>query len=311
VGAKLHAVTPSRTYRIRMAAQLSGVPEGLIRAWERRYGLLNPARSASGYRSYSPEDVELLRRVKKLTDEGIAIGDAAKLAPSLREEIEHQERGPAAAPAGQGSFEGWNARVLAAADAFHQGDVEEVLDEALASFSPLIVYERLVVPALREVGQRWHDKRIGVAQEHLVTQVMLARFLGLLQTSRRRGRKLAICACLPEEDHELGLLGAALRLQQLGFQVTYLGARTPVDELVRAAAELHPDVVAISAVNDIEARALRAQLVRIEKQLSGSTRLMVGGAGADRHPDVCKSLGALVMPDAESWEAFARSEGLI
>lgn len=308
-------MTPSRTYRIRMAAQLSGVPEVLIRAWERRYGLLQPQRSESGYRSYSVEDVELLRRVKKLTEEGIAIGDAAKMAPALREEIHHRlgPGAPAPAPptgAEHTRFEQWIAQVIAAAEGFHQDAVDEVLDEALASFSALTVYDRLVVPSLREVGQRWHDRKLGVAQEHLVTEVFRARLLGLLQSGRRRGTRHAICACLPEEDHEIGLIGAALRLQQLGFQVTYLGARTPTGELVRAADELLPEVVAVSAINDQGARAFRGQISQLVRNLPSPTRLMVGGAAADKHAGVCRALGVVVMPTPESWEQFARSQGL-
>jgi methylmalonyl-CoA mutase cobalamin-binding subunit len=105
----------------------------------------------------------------------------------------------------------------------------------------------------------------------------------------------------------MGLIGAALRLQQLGFQVTYLGARTPAGELARAAAELRPDVVAVSAINDQGARAFRSQISQIVRALPAPTRLVVGGAAAERHADVCRALGVTLMPSPESWEQLARA----
>ena len=83
------------TFRIQMAAEISGVKEGLIRAWERRYGVLKPARSPGGYRTYTQADIEVLKRLKRLTEEGVAIAEAVKLLPSIRREARDVEEHPA------------------------------------------------------------------------------------------------------------------------------------------------------------------------------------------------------------------------
>ncbi|MFY0563924.1 MerR family transcriptional regulator [Archangium lansingense] len=77
-----------RTYRIHVAAELSGVRVELIRAWERRYGVLTPRRTPSGYRVYTDRDVALLRRLKQLTEEGVSISEAATMLPQLQAELE-------------------------------------------------------------------------------------------------------------------------------------------------------------------------------------------------------------------------------
>src|SRR5689334_22031267 len=79
-----------RRYRIQVAAELAGISEGLLRAWERRYRLVKPRRTPAGYRAYSDQEIALLKRVKRLTDEGMSIGDASRLVPAIRRELDEQ-----------------------------------------------------------------------------------------------------------------------------------------------------------------------------------------------------------------------------
>src|SRR5688572_30038252 len=90
---------PGTTYRIRAVAQLTGLSEQVIRAWERRYGILSPKRTPGGYRAYTEEDIAILRRLRELTEQGVSIGDAARLVSQLRREV-RSIRAAAPAPAG-------------------------------------------------------------------------------------------------------------------------------------------------------------------------------------------------------------------
>src|SRR5690349_21233893 len=108
-----------RTYRIHIAAELSGVRVELIRAWERRYGVLSPERTPAGYRVYTDRDVALLKRLKQLTDEGVAISEAAKLLPQLRAEVGAEAH--AFTGSGHGTnLDAWLEAALAAAGAYDQ-----------------------------------------------------------------------------------------------------------------------------------------------------------------------------------------------
>ncbi|WP_223642045.1 MerR family transcriptional regulator [Corallococcus sp. EGB] len=296
-----------RTYRIHIAAELSGVRVELIRAWERRYGVLAPERTPAGYRVYTDRDVALLKRLKALTDEGVSISEAAKLLPQLRAELEVAPPPTVKSPeARTGSqLEAWRAAVMAAAEAYDQPRVVRVLDEVLASLPPLRAFEDVLVPVQREVGERWHAGALTVAQEHLVTQVVRERLVSLLHGSPRGGRRHAVLACFPEEEHELGLLGAALRLRYAGLRVTLLGQRVPAEGLGETVARSRPDVVGLSAVTNRGAAVFEDVLRRTQDALPGGLPLWVGGPAAQAHADVCERLGVRLFTREDDWARMA------
>lgn len=290
-----------RTYRINVAAELSGVSVELIRAWERRYGVLAPRRTAAGYRVYTERDVALLRRLRQLTEQGVSIGEAVELLPQLWAEVD-SAAGRGAGPVGEVSVQAWQEQVLAAAAALDQERVSAVLDEVLAALPPLKAYEEVLAPLQREVGERWHAGQFTVGQEHLVTQVVRARLISLLHAAPQNGSgRHAVLACLPEEQHEIGLLGAALRLRHEGIRVTLLGQRVPPEDVGRLAVELRADLVGLSAVMDpgeaVFEQVLRAILGRVPEGVA----VWVGGAAAQVHRDLCERLGAHVFTGPEDW----------
>ncbi len=265
----------SAHYRIRVAAEMSGVSPLLIRAWERRHGVLEPKRTDSGYRTYSQLDIEVLRRLRELTDEGLAISQAAALLPTIRREL--QGSAPIKQPV-EAQLQRWQALVLQAAKRFDQAAVERTLDEAFRSMAPVNFYEELVAPLMREVGDRWHGKTLSVTEEHLISAVVREKLVTLFTRAPRRSKGHVVCACPPEEAHEFGLLGAALRFRHAGWKVTLLGAKTPVDQLIRVVETLSPDLVAISLVETHGAREFLDELsARIPKRKS----VVLGGQAAN------------------------------
>lgn len=292
-----------RTYRIHVASELSGVSEALIRAWERRHGVLKPRRSASGYRNYTEVDIEVLRRLKQLTSEGVSIAEAVQLLPRIRRDAKaHLETraGPLRAPKAE-QLERWRQDILSAAERLDQQAVEGVLDEALAALPPVPFFEEVLAPVQREIGARWHQGRLTVAEEHLVTQVVRQRVLTLLQQSPRRGKRHVVCACFPLEDHEVGLLGAALRFRHGGWRVTYLGARTPAEHLARVVRAVRPELVALSAVGDPGAGPFEAELASLLGALPEGTKVALGGPPAERYREAAEALGVTVVRDEASW----------
>lgn len=288
-----------RTYRIRTAAQLSGISEGVLRAWERRYGALKPRRMASGYRAYTDLDIELLRRLKALTEQGMAIGEAVKLLPRLRREVKSEnDKGAAGMPE---RLTAWREAVLLAAQRLDQPAVEQLLDEAMEVLSPLTFFEELIVPLQLDVGTRWHSGEVTVAQEHLVTQAAQQRVLTLLHRAPRGSRWHVVCACYPEEDHELGLMGVALRFRHAHWRVTYLGRRTPIAELARAVEALKPDLVALSCVNEVPERALSTQTRAVLAALPAGVKLVVGGAAVMKHAALFERLKIETASDSKAW----------
>ncbi|WNG23725.1 MerR family transcriptional regulator [Cystobacter fuscus] len=291
-----------RTYRIHIAAEFSGVRVELIRAWERRYGVLSPQRTPSGYRVYTDRDVALLRRLKQLTEEGVSISEAAKMLPQLLAEIDAAQPSQSPPPEpSDGSVASWREEVLAAVKALDQRRVSETLDEVLAALSPLKAYEDVLVPLQQEVGELWHQGVFTVGQEHLVTQEIRARLISLLHAAPNKGPRHALLACFPEEQHELGLLGMALRLRHSGMTVTLLGQRTPTDEVVRMARALEVDLVGLSSVVDVGAREFEEILTRVTRGLATGTAIWVGGRAALQYRALCERLGVRVFEHAADW----------
>ncbi|MBZ4397938.1 MerR family transcriptional regulator [Myxococcus faecalis] len=291
-----------RTYRIHVAAELSGVRVELIRAWERRYGVLQPLRTPAGYRVYTERDVALLKRLKKLTDEGVAISEAAKMLPQLLAELDAASVASGEDPLTSGSgLDFWRDAALLAAEAYDQGGVSAVVDEVLSALPPLKAFEGVLAPLQREVGERWHRGTLTVAQEHLVTQVVRARLVSLLHAAPQGGRKHALLACLPEEEHELGLLAVALRLRHAGHRVTLLGQRVPAVDLGRAVTRLRPDVVGLSAVNNPGEAVFEATLTQVLRELPPGIPVWVGGAAAVAHADLVDRLGARLFSAEGDW----------
>ncbi len=294
------------TYRIHIASEMTGVSEGLIRAWERRYGVINPKRTPSGYRAYTPADIEVLKRLKKLTEEGVSIADAVRLLPRIKKEakehLEAQEL-PRKVPQVE-QYGRWRQEVLVAAERLDQQTIEAVLDEAMASLPPVAFFEEVLVPLQREVGERWHEGRLTIAEEHLVTQAARQRVLTLLHQAPKRAKAHVLCACFPDEDHELGLMGVALKFRHAGWRVTFLGARTPPEHIGRVARALAPELIALSAVGDAGEPAFRETLATILAALPADSKVVVGGASGLKFHETVKALGAQSVASAQQWDAL-------
>ena len=228
-------------YRIRTVSQLTGVSTATLRAWERRYGVPTPARTASAYRLYSEADVALIKRMSDLVKQGVAAAEAARAVLATSER---------ALPASAGEldpFESACERIVDATVRFDPDALELEAKRVLALGSGLVIFDRVLGPALRRIGELWHGGVITIAQEHLASQVVLGTLIDLLRLSQPTdsSRRVAL-ACFADEDHVLGLYGAALRFASWGFRTMILGARTPPSAIARVVQSLDPDVVALS-----------------------------------------------------------------
>lgn len=295
------ASTPGPSYRIGVAARLAGVSEELIRAWERRHGVVQSRRTPAGYRVFTEEDISVLRRMKALTDEGVAISDARRLLPRVRREVrqgrpaEPTSRRPVADPA----F--WQDQVIAAAERSNAPAIGKLLDAALAQFSPLEVFAQRIFPLMVEVGQRWESGALSIAAEHLITHAVWLRLARLLVDGPSRGGPHVLCACFPGEAHEIGLLELALRLQHVGARVTYLGRNMPAEELARVVKASKPDRLVLSASHDPGRTAFRRQLLQLKKHLGAGRHVVLGGRAVGVHQSLCESMGFRVSLGPDGW----------
>jgi DNA-binding transcriptional MerR regulator/methylmalonyl-CoA mutase cobalamin-binding subunit len=264
-------------YRIKTVASLTGVPRNTLLAWERRYRFVSPDRSGNRYRVYSEADVTLIREVKALVDSGHAVSEAVAMIQG--------RVGRAAAPATtpvamSDTLDQTADQILAALLSFDRARADEAFGALVhASYEDLL--DRVFFPILTRVGDGWASGDVTVLQEHLVSAFCrdhLVAMLIRLGSGPAAGPR-AVCACTPDEAHELGLLGVSIRLALQGWRVTHLGARVPEAELRDFVAEHTPDLVCVSCLVPVRKRELLGYARRLRKALPARGRLAIGGAG--------------------------------
>jgi MerR family transcriptional regulator, light-induced transcriptional regulator len=269
--------------RIGELSRRTGVAPELLRAWERRYGLLRPARSEGGFRLYSVADQQRVERMRQLLRDGLAAAEAARRAVEGAEERSAESSGDDRPELDIGA-----GRLRAALDAFDETGAQSALDELFGSFTVETVLEAVILPYLVDLGERWSSGEATVAQEHFASNVIRGRLLGLGRGWDSGGGPRAVLACAPGELHDLGLIAFGLTLNRRGWRITYLGPDTPVESLVDTAERLEPDLVVVSATTKRRLTPLVAAL----SALGRKTNVAVAGAGAAGGIDGVQSLAA-------------------
>ena len=304
-------------YRIHTVSELTGLSPALIRAWESRYRLVVPVRTAAGYRLYSDEDVMTLRGVQRLLRKGMAPMQVAKLSGGeIRSAAGTEAKGPSGAsarlrlvgesPVATAELENLPAsyaeRIERLIDAFAAFDgelVEELLAPPLAMLPLGTACEKLLVPLLREVGDRWHGGSLSIAAEHFGSGLIRQKLSTLLDTLRRGGNSNRLCcACPPGELHEIGLLMFTLNAAAQGYEPIYLGPDLPLTELAQAVGRSRPELVALSFVQQREPAELKALLEDIMRAVAGRCPVLIGGSGLLGRTELVRAAGALLMPES-------------
>lgn len=276
-------------YKIKTIAALTGFNPTLLRAWERRYNLLLPIRTPTGHRLYTGEDLQVLRRVRTLLDQGRSIGEiVAHGRPSL---IQHGLPGRASAPspplaevasAPLPELQRLSQQLISDALELNDEAIQRHLDEAFGSVSPVRVVEQVIAPAAREIGRLWSLGMASVASEHLLTSNLQRRLQRLIQVEEHRpARHHAVCCGFPEEFHELGTHILTYYLLQFGVRVIHLGAAMPFDELSRVIQQRQPDFVLASVTRaEVLEEHLPDFLALVDKH-QGQVRFVLGGSAVD------------------------------
>jgi DNA-binding transcriptional MerR regulator/methylmalonyl-CoA mutase cobalamin-binding subunit len=285
---------------MRAVTRLTGISEHLLRAWERRYGVVTPSRTEGGTRSYSDADVAHLRMVKHAVDRGQSIGKVARMSRAELAALDDASTGDA-------TSEPLIERVLAA-DA--EG-LEHELRVMADWIGPVRWAYEVAGPLSVAIGDGWHDGRISVAQEHLgtacISRVVESILLRLTTERAKAGADevlpLLILTTPPEELHVIGIQLAALVAAARGFSVSLLGAQTPAEELAAFAGDCGDAIVVVGSVA-LPPAALQSYLRKLRKQLPRRVPLYAGGADVQRLklPERVKSLDSL-----ESFEAALES----
>lgn len=267
-------------FPIRTVCSLTGVNPMTLRAWERRYGLVRPTRTAGGHRLYARSDVNAIHRILALLEQGVAIG---QMSQALRATAPP-------APAGNDAWAAARAALLDAVARFDEERLEQTYDALLADHGSEVITQRALLPLLAELGRRWEAREGGVAEEHFFS-VFMRNKLGARFHHRTRygtGPRLLV-SCMPGEQHELGLLLFALAAHEAGLRVTLLGADMPLAELPHAARCVGAAAIVLSGSLDPLPDILTGELPQLAHR--AGVPVFVGGAGSLRCRDALVAAG--------------------
>jgi MerR family transcriptional regulator, light-induced transcriptional regulator len=251
--------------RIGELSRRTGVSPELLRAWELRYGLLEPSRTAGRFRLYSEADVARVRRMRANLADGLSAAEAARAALAERPQADSPGLEEAADDLAR-SLEGYD-------DVGAQG----ALDGLLAAFSLDVVVREVLVPYLHDVGERWKRGALSVGQEHFISNVIRGRLLALSRGWDRGLGPRAVLASAEGDQHDLPVLLFGVVLRTHGWRITFLGADTPVASLAETVRGIRPDVVVVAGT----VRGVFDPIVEQLREVSKDVPLYLAGAAAD------------------------------
>lgn len=283
------AVVPGGLLPIRTVASLTGVNPVTLRAWERRYNLIRPHRTPKGHRLYTPENVEQIRRILELLEQGIAISQVRPL-------LEQESAGSAHTPA-DGPGEVWRSyqqTMLQAISSFDERVLDDAYNDALSLYPVDVISQRLTAPLLRILGERWKDSDTGIAQEHFFSVYLRNKLAARIQhVNQRASGALLLLACLPGEFHEMGLLFFSLASTDSGYRVLLLGANMPLEQLPGVLDKTNSAAVVLSCTGRPSRGVLDNDLPELVRR--AKVPIFVGGGSAERYRNRIEQAGAVCL----------------
>ncbi len=276
-------------FNIHIASQLSGVATATIRAWEKRYQVLDPSRAENGHRLYSETDIEKLSLLHVLTQAGLPIGKIARQsADHLRELVKEQTSHDPAELFLQRRVQDVDSgklrsAILLALSMYKLDIITHELDKAKKLLGPRDFVFEMILPLFREIGTRVIEGKLSIAQEHTLSAIVQFHMGQMVAQhySRLSFRPGLVLLAAPEgELHEIGLIAAGLLCVQHRLPFIYLGKDLPADALAETANQLQPSLVLLGVTKGHELTAqleLTDYLKRLKNQLKVSPALVVGG----------------------------------
>jgi DNA-binding transcriptional MerR regulator len=265
--------------RIGELSRRLGLSDHVLRAWESRYGLLQPVRSAGGFRLYSEADESRVRRMQAYLARGLSAAEAARA-------VLGEDNGPDHAAPAASELPGDLRQAL---DAFDEPAAQAVLDRLMSDLSLAAVLRDVVMPYLTELGERWERGTASVAQEHFASNVIRGRLAGLARGWGNGHGPRAVLACPPGELHDLALMVFGIVLNRNGWRIDYLGMNTPVEELARTVDARRPDLVVLAATlpGNLEPHATQLAVL--------ARRAPLALAGAAATAQIATAVGARLL----------------
>jgi len=285
---------------------MTGLSVHVIRAWEKRYNVVEPDRTDTNRRLYSEEDIQKLKLLNDALHLGHHIGGIAnlsllelkKLIPKESNNLSDIKNGMAPINS-EILVEEILSESLEAIKKYDSKKLESILLNASAKLTQPILIEELIIPLVYKVGDLWHSGEIRVANEHLASSVIRGFLYNLLDSySLNDSAPVMVTATPRGQEHELGALIAGVVAASSGWKVIYLGSNLPAEEIGAVVSHLKARVVALSIVYPNDDLHLKQELKKFKHLLPEGVSIIVGGRAANGYLDVLDEISAILVKDS-------------
>ena len=307
-----------KRYPIKLVAARTKLSAHVIRAWEKRYHLVDPARTDTNRRLYSEVDIEHLTLLRRLTEQGHAISSIADIdIPGLQHLLKDGVNDPgmedmARVGKAENSADQLLQSCLQAIIEFKPELFEERLHQASFQLTQPVLIQSVIIPLINQIGELWHNGSIRIMHEHMATAILKPFLSNLRLAYRPNPAAPSILIAAPQGQlHEFGALIIALVAAAEGWRTTYLGVNLPADEIVAATMKIKPRVIALSIVYPANDSYLPQELLSIKTNIDHDIQIVVGGQISDSYRDVLEHINAPRIRDFDDFRQYlAKAEQL-
>ncbi|WP_335869748.1 MerR family transcriptional regulator [Bacillus sp. 2205SS5-2] len=290
-------------YNIKAISNILGVQPGTLRAWERRYNILEPVRNDSGHRLYTEKHLNILKWLIEKVNQGFTISQAVALLDKHEIVMEEEFQ-----QTNTHNPSGISKELLNALMGFDEGRAHEIINRAFALYTIDKVMIDILGSLLVKIGDLWENGKITTAHEHFATSILRSRIGSVMHSFPHNGilpKVVAVCA--PGEWHELGLLIFTLFMRRKGFDVIYLGASIKEEDLDVVLDTIEPKLLFLSCTMVDNAVNALQLIQRLEEERSELV-VGLGGFAIDALPSPKKqkfnrNIVGTTISDWEKWIA--------
>ena len=296
-------VSTAPAFNLKVVLKETGIAADTLRAWERRYGLPMPRRSAGGHRLYSRRDIETIKWLMKRQEDGLSISRAVDLwneqiasgTDPLADIVQRASAStvPVQHKSPDTTLDSLRGQWIEACLEFSEFSAEQILNQAFSMFPVEAVCLDLLQKGMSEIGDRWYENSASVQQEHFASALAMRRLDALLSACPvPTRREIVLVGCPPDEWHTFTPLLLTLLLRRLGLNVIYLGANVPADQFSATVKNIKANVVVLAAQQLISAATLQQTALALSSQ---DIPVAFGGRIFNIHPEMPASISGYFL----------------
>ena len=294
-------------YNIKAAAKILDMPKVTIRSWETRYDAITPARTESGHRLYSDQNLEDLKWLKiQVQENGLKISEAVKQLHLSRKKFVTKADDPMPDYSVAQQYDKQIEQLYTAAAEMDSERFQYLMDLNFSLFHHRDVFFSIIAPLMVRIGSEWENGSLSVAHEHMISNIVQQRFNQFFRIFPTSGHLPKVMALCPSgEHHQLGLLLFTLFLRENGYPVTYIGADTPLEGLADLAVKQNFKLACLS-IADPQLLPITEGYIDELSKAKPDMKFAVGGRGLDnvRNEDNIFFLGT----SYEAWKNWLEQQ---